>query len=125
MSVLPADIDPPTRNLALLCHAAGLAGCFLPGIAHISGPLSVWLWIRDRDPFIEEHGREAVNFQISMLVYTAIPCLLLALTNNGLFLIPFVLAFFYVLNVAGVLAASVFTRAGKSFYYPFIFRIVR
>lgn len=125
MSVHPSDIDQSTRNFALLCHAAGLAGCLLPWIGHLGGPLTVWLCTRNRDPFIDEHGREALNFQISMLVYSLLPCLLFALTNTGLFLIPFVLALFYVLNVVGILAVSSYARAGKPFFFPYIFRLLR
>jgi uncharacterized Tic20 family protein len=39
-------------------------------LGHLLAPLIVWLMKRDESPEIDAHGKEAVNFQISMLIYS-------------------------------------------------------
>ena len=68
------------RTWNILCHASALLGVFLHFPGHLLGPLIVWLAKRDDSPEIDAHGKEALNFQISMLIYNvvaAIFCLVL------------------------------------------------
>ena len=44
----------------------------MPWAGHILGPLIVWLAKRGDSPEIDEHGKESLNFQISMLIYNVI-----------------------------------------------------
>src|SRR5438046_10699664 len=60
------------RMWHVLCHATALAGFFVPWAGHILGPSIVWLVKRNDSPEIDEHGRESLNFQISMLIYNVI-----------------------------------------------------
>jgi len=53
----------------VLCHATALAGFFVPWAGHILGPLIIWLAKRGDSPEIDAHGKESLNFQISMLIY--------------------------------------------------------
>jgi uncharacterized Tic20 family protein len=55
------------RNWAVFCHLGGFA-FYLLGFAlgHILVPLALWLLKREQSAYIEEHGREALNFQISV-----------------------------------------------------------
>ncbi len=59
-----------------LCHASALLGVFLHFPGHLLGPLIVWLMKRDDSPEIDAHGKEALNFQISMLIYNVVAGLL-------------------------------------------------
>ena len=68
------------RTWAALCHASALLGVFLHFPGHLLGPLIVWLVKRGDSPEIDAHGKEALNFQISMLIYNlvaAVFCLIL------------------------------------------------
>ena len=121
-------IDPEekhARNWGMLCHLAGLAGCFMPWVAHLAGPLIVWLLKRNDHRFIDEQGKESLNFQISMALYSVVGCIVLAVTIIGLVLLPIFLWSLYVLNVLGVVLAAIKTSAGKSFRYPLILRLVK
>ena len=60
------------RNWNILCHASALLGVFLHFPGHLLGPLIVWLAKRDESPEIDAHGKESLNFQISMLIYNVI-----------------------------------------------------
>jgi uncharacterized protein len=63
------------RAWALLCHVSGFIGFFLP-FGNVLGPLLVWMFKRDQMPLVREHGREALNFQISFSVYAVLLFLL-------------------------------------------------
>ena len=51
-------VDQEVRNTAVAAHLSTLAGLVVP-FGSIIGPLAVWLTRRDRDPFIDDTGREA------------------------------------------------------------------
>ena len=55
-----------------MCHLSALAGFVIPGAGHILGPLIVWLVKRGESAEIDAHGKEALNFQISMLIYNVV-----------------------------------------------------
>src|SRR5438067_2794918 len=79
---------PPTTSISssdvriwnALCHASALLGVFLHFPGHLLGPLIVWLIKRGESPEVNAHGKESLNFQISMLIYNivaAVFCLVL------------------------------------------------
>src|SRR5437588_12937330 len=102
---------PPTPNSSadirtwnVLCHASALLGFFFPWAGHILAPLIVWLVKRGDSPEIDAHGKESVNFQLSMLIYSVISGILCRV------LIGFVLlAILHALTVVFAIIAS--TRA--------------
>lgn len=90
------------RNMAMLCHLLGLVGFI--------APLMIWLIEKDKHRFVYEHGREAMNYQISLLIYAAALCLLVV----GVFLLPVLLAVHIVLSIVGAVKAS----RGQAWCYP-------
>src|ERR1043166_4720319 len=67
-----ASAFPSVRTWNILCHASALLGVFFHFPGHILGPLIVWLAKRGDSPEIDAHGKESLNFQISMLIYNVI-----------------------------------------------------
>lgn len=57
------------RTWGMLCHLASFGGLLLPSLGNILGPLIVWLIKRDASPFVDIHGKESLNFQISITLY--------------------------------------------------------
>ena len=53
--------------MGMLCHLLALVQ-FL-GIPGFVGALAIWLIKREEHPFIDRCGKEAVNFQLSVLIY--------------------------------------------------------
>ena len=49
------------RNWAMLCHLSTFSGWFIP-FGNILGPLIIWLMKREESPFIDAHGKEALNW---------------------------------------------------------------
>ena len=84
----PVGVTAPTvsstnvRTWNILCHASALLGVFLHFPGHLLGPLIVWLAKRDDSPEIDAHGKESVNFQISMLIYNGIAVVFGVSQNN-------------------------------------------
>jgi uncharacterized protein len=108
------------RMWNVLCHATALAGFFVPWAGHILGPLIVWLAKRNDSPEIDQHGKESLNFQISMLIYNVIAGVLC------LVLIGFViLAILHILNLVLVIIASIQASEGKFYRYPLAIRLIK
>ncbi|MBI4098603.1 MAG: DUF4870 domain-containing protein [Candidatus Magasanikbacteria bacterium] len=56
---------------AMVCHLATFAGWIIP-FGNILGPLVAWLAEREEHPHINDQGKEAVNFNISVTIYSII-----------------------------------------------------
>lgn len=109
----PAEVPSESRGWAAAAHLVPFLG--LGFIA----PLVIWLIKRDEDAFVEEHAREALNFQISFLIYMVVSGVLILLII-GIFLMLVVgLWALVVMIIAGVKAAS-----GERYRYSFIIRFV-
>jgi len=116
----PPSTSSDARTWNVLCHATALAGFFVPWAGHILGPLIVWLAKRSDSPQIDEHGKESLNFQISMLIYNVIAGVLC------LVLIGFViLGILHILNLVLVIVASIQASEGKFYRYPITIRLIK
>ena len=110
------------RNWAVAAHLSALIG--FVGIPTFIGPLIVWLVKRDQ-PFTNEHGREALNFNLSLLIYVLVAGVI-ALVTLGLalfVLIPLGIAVFIlwlVFLIQGAMQAS----RGQSYRYPLTIRLI-
>ena len=104
----------------MLCHATALAGFFVPWAGHILGPLIVWLAKRNDSPEINEHGKESLNFQISMLIYNVIAAVL-CLVLIGFIILPIL----HIFNLVLVIVASIQASEGKFYRYPITIRLVK
>jgi uncharacterized protein len=117
---------PPTpissadvRTWNVLCHASALLGLFLHFLGHLLGPLIVWMVKRGDSPEIDAHGRESLNFQLSMLIYDAIAAIL-CLVLIG---IPILIAL-WIMNTVCVIIASIRASEGKFYRYPITIRFL-
>jgi ribosomal protein L40E len=63
-----AVVDESARTTAVAAHLSTFAGLIVP-FGSVIGPLAVWLTRRDRNPFIDQAGREALNFGITIAIY--------------------------------------------------------
>ena len=114
-----AAVDQEVRNTAVAAHLSTLAGLVVP-FGSVIGPLAVWLTRRDRDPFIDDTGREALNFGISIAIYGLV-ALAAALTLVG---IPLLIAGVIAWVVLACLAAAKASQ-GQAYRYPLTMRFVR
>lgn len=75
-AVTPSAPSETERQWAAGAHAGALVAALLTswlvGVAGAAAALAVWFFVRDKYPFAERHAREAVNFNLTMLIYAAI-----------------------------------------------------
>ena len=107
------------RTWCILAHATALVGFLVPVAGHIVGPLIVWLAKRQDSPEIDAHGKESMNFQISMLIWNAIAAILIVVLIG----IP-ILILLHILNIIFVIVASIQASEGKLYRYPLAIRLI-
>ncbi|MCA9296838.1 MAG: DUF4870 domain-containing protein, partial [Phycisphaerales bacterium] len=74
----PAYRAPDNEHVwGMMCHLLALAGLIVPIAGAILGPLIVWLMKKDEMPYVDDQGRESLNFQISWLIWGVILLVLL------------------------------------------------
>lgn len=100
------------RTMAMLCHLLGIFTGFL-------GPLIVWLIKKDSSPFVDDQGKEALNFQITVLIgYAA--AFVLSFLLIGFLIGPAVLVLSIVFSILGAIRAN----GGIAYRYPMNVRFV-
>lgn len=114
---IEAPLTQEAKNWAVIAHLAALIN--IVGIPSVIGPLVVWLLKKEEDPFIDYHGKEALNFNISFMIYGIVAGLLILLAI-GLVLLPIVLITWVVLVIIGAVRAS----NGEYYRYPMTIRLV-
>jgi uncharacterized Tic20 family protein len=108
------------RTWGMLCHLAALAGCVpIPG-ASVLGPLIVWLIKREESPFVDANGKEAVNFQITMLIGFVI-CIPLFFIFIGFILAPIL----GLVDLILMILAAIKANEGVAYKYPFAIRLIK
>ena len=111
---------PNVRTWCALCHASALLGVFLHFPGHIIPPLIIWLLKRGDSPEIDAHGKEAVNFQLSMLIYNLVAGVFCLVLVGFVFL-----AVLWVLNAVFVIIAAIQASDGKFYRYPMTIRFIQ
>uniref|UniRef100_UPI0030D6DA3B DUF4870 domain-containing protein n=2 Tax=Pseudomonas sp. EL_65y_Pfl2_R95 TaxID=3088698 RepID=UPI0030D6DA3B len=107
------------RQWAMFCHFAAFLGFVFP-FGNLIGPLVVWQIKKDLDPFVDEQGKEALNFQISISIAFMISMLLM------LVVIGFVLTTLVaIVGVVLAIIAGIKANEGQSYRYPFCWRIIK
>lgn len=113
------QVSPEEKSLAMLCHVLGIFTGFI-------GPLIVWLVKKDESAFIGHHGREALNFQLTVMLVML--CLgsatfVLMFVLIGIVLVP-VLFIVPILALVAEIIAAVAAQNGEWHCYPCCIRMV-
>ena len=126
-----ADVSPPTlsaeglssdiRTKAMLCHLLAFSGVIIPfPLVNILGPLILWQTQKDKSPFIDYHGKESVNFQITVGIAVVISFVLMFLLI-GFLLLPAVGIYAIVMTII----AGIKANEGQYYRYPFTIRFIK
>ncbi len=108
------------RTWAAFIHASALLGVLVHFPGHLLPPLIIWLAKRGESTELDAHGKEAVNFQISMLIYNVVAALFCLVLVGFLFL-----AILWVLNAVFVIIAAIQASEGKFYRYPMTIRFIQ
>ncbi|MCZ7558375.1 MAG: DUF4870 domain-containing protein [Bacteroidia bacterium] len=128
------------KTWGMLCHLAVFAGFLVP-FGNIFGPLTVWLMKRDSIPEVMEHGKESLNFQISITLYSIVGVVVVIAALLGsaaqsvtgdpdvevlLFTGAWILGFLLiaVLELIFVIVATVRASRRESYRYPLSIRFI-
>ena len=111
-------ISKDARMWGMFCHLAGLCGYIIP-FGNILGPLIIWQ-LKKEDSFVDDQGKEALNFQISIMIYVIVSALLMFLCI-GIFLLIAVAIF----NLVFLLIAAIKANDGESYRYPLTIRLIK
>jgi uncharacterized Tic20 family protein len=107
-----------SKNWAMAGHLSAFT-VFLGLPVPVLGPLIVWLMKRGDDDYAEWHAREALNFNISIMIYTIVSAVLILLLI-GVLLLPAVLISWFILVIVGAVKAS----NGEYYRYPMTLRFI-
>ncbi len=101
------------RTMAMLAHLLGIFTWFI-------GPLLIWLLKKDEDAFIDDQGKEALNFQITVGIIYVI-CV-----ATSCFVIPvFIMMGVGVVALVLAILAAVKANDGEAYRYPFALRLIK
>ncbi|SHG42029.1 DUF4870 domain-containing protein [Winogradskyella jejuensis] len=135
------------KNIATFIHLSTFSRFLIP-FGNFLGPIILWIANKDKSEFVDKHGKQAINFQISILLYAliigtiSIPFFIFKVFN-GIDFIDFngfydfhinigrpspllyitggigVLAFLgFLIELALIVRASLSARDGKDYHYP-------
>lgn len=117
--VPPSSPSAEVRQIAMFCHLATLIGLFVP-FASLIGPLLVWQLKKDHDAFINDQGREAMNFQITVAIGMMVSFLLMFVVI-GILMVFIVFVWWLVLSIIGGVKAN----EGVAYRYPLTLRLIK
>ena len=100
------------RTWAMLCHFSAFSGLIFP-FGNFLAPLIIWLIKKEEMPFVNDQGKEVLNFQISMLIYFIISGLLCIILIGIPIIIGLVIFDFIITIIAAINAND-----GKYYRYP-------
>ena len=106
------------RTWGMVAHLAALAFFIFP-FGNVLGPLIVYLAKRDQSAFVAAHAKEALNFNITVLLGGLLSCLLL-LVFIGVLFGALIIMFWLVMTIVAALKAN----EGLPYRYPFTIRLV-
>jgi uncharacterized Tic20 family protein len=105
--------DSNARTFAMLAHLLGIFTWFV-------GALVIWMIKREEMPFVDDQGKEALNFQITLVIGYAISVLTYCI---GIGMILSLLI--WVVNIVFCILAAVAANRGVAYRYPVCIRLIR
>ncbi len=116
MADAPSPADKDARLWAMLCHIAGIVGPL--------GPLILWLIKKEEIALVKDQGREALNFQITVLL-ACIATWALTLTVVLACLSLILLLAIAVANIVFIILAAIQANKGVAYRYPVCLRLIK
>ncbi|MGH8138921.1 MAG: DUF4870 domain-containing protein [Steroidobacteraceae bacterium] len=104
--------DRDERTWGMLAHLSAFSGLIVPFAGSVIGPLVIWLAKRDQSAFVGEQAREALNFNILVLLGWLV-CGVLTMVFVG-FLLGVVLLIYWI-----VVTITAGIKAGEGVHYRY------
>jgi uncharacterized Tic20 family protein len=107
------EVSKDAKTFAMLCHLLGIFTGFL-------GPLIIWLVKKNDDKFIDDQGKEALNFQITFIIAWIVGVISIFLCI-GFILLPII----WVLDLIFCIMGAVKANNGELYRYPINLRLIK
>ena len=114
----PGSLTSEERTLGCVAHLSTFAGYVVP-FGNVVAPLVIWLTQRDESTFVGEHARQALNFQITFMVF-ALACVivLIATLGLGIFVVVPALIVMAICEVVFTVIGAIRGYEGNEYRYP-------
>lgn len=113
-------ITDDEKTWGMIVHLAALVAFIASPIGAVLGPLVVWLIKKEQMPFVKDQGKEAMNFNISILLYGLASGVLIFI-GIGLLLLMLLGIFWIMFVIIGGIKA----QKGEYFRYPLTIRFIK
>jgi uncharacterized protein len=107
------------RTFGMLCHISALAGFVIP-FGSIIGPLIFWLIKKNEHPFVDDQGKESLNFQITIAILAVVGIVTIPILI-GFVILPVAALIGLIFAIIGALKAN----DGIAYRYPFALRLIK
>ena len=138
------------NNNSMLIHLSALSNFFIP-LGNLILPIILWQSLKKDNTYVDHHGKESVNFNLSFLMYNAVlgiisgvlvivfilntvhigyhqnpeSILHLLFTTGGLFLFILVFALIMIVKVILIIVAAIRASQGEKYRYPLTIRFIK
>jgi len=127
----PAQLPPAPHSYdnerfwCMLVHLTALTG-FFSFAGFFLGPVVIWLMQRDRFPAVRAHFEEAINFQLSLILYSIAAFAFSVITLGfGLIVTGPLFVVIGIVDLILPIIAAMKASEGLSYHYPLTIRFIR
>ena len=108
---------------AMIAHLSAIIASPLTGLlGGFVGPLVIWLVKKNEFAFVDDQAKEALNFQLTLLLAYAIAYVI---TTVSCFLLFFVLLIPFVLQIIFGIIGAIKANEGQFYRYPLNIRMIK
>lgn len=118
---MSVETDDQARTWGMLCHLSAFAMFTCIPFANIIGPLIVWLIKGKESSFVQDQGKEAINFQITITIISLVVFVLSYIAA----VIGFLGLIVFVANIVFIIIAGLQAKQGIEYRYPFNLRLLK
>lgn len=114
------ELSNEEKTWATFTHLSGMALYIGIPFGNVLGPLILWLLKRNEMPFVDDQGKEAINFQISMSIYLIVAGIFVLLLI-GILALPVL----FIVHIVFTIIAAVQANKGDAYRYPMTIRFLK
>jgi len=107
------------KQWAMICHLGALGGFLFP-FGNVIIPAVIWSMKKESSDLIDQHGKESINFQLSLLIYYFVAGILCIILIG----FPLLLALFLI-QVISIIQATITADKGEFYNYPITIRFIQ
>lgn len=107
------------RMWGMFCHLIAFSGYLIP-FGSVLGPLIIWLIKKDEMPFVNDQGKESLNFQLTMLIAVIVSVILMFVIIGFL-----LLGVLIIYQIVVIIIASIKANEGVRYRYPYTIRFIK